>query len=111
MSLRSTAPSPWPGSRSRSIRSARLTILGAAIGVFAILLVAWARARCCSAPATQSIVAAVLLVGHDALLHFLFLTAILGGALALLVLADSWIEKYYAVTLRIAYPAGAAPAA
>ena len=80
--------------------------LGAATVVFAVLLVAWAR-KMLGAGDVKVIVAAVLLVGHDALLHFLFLTAILGGALALLVLADSWIEKYYAFTLRIAYPAGA----
>jgi prepilin peptidase CpaA len=82
---------------------------GYAAAVFVVLLVAWVR-KTLGAGDVKVIVAAALLVGHDALLHFLFLTAILGGVLALLVLADSWLDKYYAFTLRIAHPAGASAA-
>jgi len=78
--------------------------IAAALAVFLILLIAWSRSVLGGGD-VKFAAAAVLLVGYRHLPDFLILTALCGGGLAILVIADMKIDSFYGRSLGLAFPA------
>ena len=79
--------------------------VAAATLLFLLLMVAWAR-NLLGAGDVKLAAAAALLVGHEAVLGFLLLTTLFGGALALLALADAWMARSMGRSTGFGIPTG-----
>lgn len=77
--------------------------LAAAAAVLLLLAFAWSR-NWVGGGDVKLAAAATLLVGYRQLADFLVLTAFLGGAVALLVLADSFVDRFYGRSVGFAFP-------
>src|SRR5581483_3438807 len=81
-------------------------ILALARAVLLLLVIAWTR-NWIGGGDVKLAAAAVLLIGYRRVPDFLVLTALLGGGIALLTLADIYVDRFYGRSLGFAFPVSA----
>jgi len=80
--------------------------IAAASAVLLLLVIAWTR-NWIGGGDVKLAAAAVLLIGYRRVPDFLVLTALLGGGIALLTLADIYVDRFYGRSLGFAFPVAA----